>query len=229
MRRIDHSTATLKLLQVHLGGDRNWQYLLGDPASGEAAAVDCGHDASGLVATAARHGLTIKTILITHGHGDHVGDVEKLVRATGAVVRAATARSAPHAVPVQDGDVVPVGTLGVEVLATPGHSPDHLSFLCQDALISGDILFCGKVGGTGEYFPGSSARQEWDSLQRLMQLDDTVRVFPGHDYYGGPGEMTASTIGHERAHNPFLTCADLAAFEHLKANWAEYKAEHGIR
>ncbi|MBD3222472.1 MBL fold metallo-hydrolase, partial [bacterium] len=135
----------------------------------------------------------------------------------------------PHAQPVHDGDVVAVGDLAIEVLATPGHAPDHLCFLCQDALVSGDILFCGKVGGTGEYFPGSSAAAEWASLARLLELDDTVRVFPGHDYYGGEGEMTASTIGHEREHNPFLLCEDLAAFERLKANWAAYKAEHGIR
>jgi glyoxylase-like metal-dependent hydrolase (beta-lactamase superfamily II) len=228
MRLIDHSTDTLTLLQLHLGGDRNWQYVLADPA-GEAALVDPGHDPDGLLAVLAERGLRPAAILITHGHGDHTGAVEAVAGRTGAVVHAAEATVAPGARAVADGEVVPVGALRIEAMHTPGHAPDHVCWLCEDALISGDLLFCGKVGGTGPYFPGSSAAQEWDSLQRVLQLPDAVRVFPGHDYYGGEGEMTASTVGHERRHNPFLTCADLAAFEDFKANWATYKKEHGIR
>ena len=112
------------------------------------------------------------------------------------------------------GQVIRLGDLEINALATPGHSPGHFCFLCEGRLVTGDILFCGKVGGTGDYFPGSSARQEWDSLQRLLQLPPDTLVLPGHDYYGGEGQMPSSTIGHERAHNPFLGCADLAAFEH---------------
>jgi len=84
------------------------------------------------------------------------------------------------------------------------------------------------VGGTGGHFPGSSAEQEWASLQRVLQLPDATVVLPGHDYYGGAGSMTHSTVGHERAHNPFLA-GDFAAFVQLKENWAAYKKEHGIR
>jgi glyoxylase-like metal-dependent hydrolase (beta-lactamase superfamily II) len=228
MRLIDHSTPTLTLLQIHLGGDRNWQYVLAD-ATGEAAIVDPGHDPDGLRTILAERDLAPRAILVTHGHGDHVGGVAQLASGTGAAVHAGTTGTAPGARAVADGEVLRVGALEITALRTPGHAPDHVCFLCQDALISGDLLFCGKVGGTGPYFAGSSAADEWDSLQRLLQLDDAVRVFPGHDYFGGPGEMTASTIGHERASNPFLRCADLAAFEDLKANWARYKQEHGIR
>ncbi|MEZ4387936.1 MAG: hydroxyacylglutathione hydrolase family protein [Candidatus Krumholzibacteriia bacterium] len=229
MRLIDHSTDRLTLLQLHLGGDRNWQYLLADPVTGRAAAVDCGHDPAGLVQAAGDHGLAIAVILVTHGHGDHVGGVAELAAATGAPIHAGPQSRVPGARALSDRQGVDVDGLAITTLVTPGHAPDHVCFLCQDALVSGDLLFCGKVGGTGPHFPGSSAAAEWDSLQRLLTLPDATRVFPGHDYYGGAGEMTASTIGHERIHNPFLTCADLAAFEHLKADWARYKAEHGIR
>lgn len=229
MRIIDHSTPSLILLQIHLGGDRNWQYLLADPVGRRAAAVDCGHDPDGLLEVARLHELTVGTILVTHGHGDHTAGVADLARQTGAPVLAGDTSSAPDAGALGDDEVIRVGDLEIRALITPGHAPDHVCFLVDDALITGDLLFCGKVGGTGDYFPGSSAAAEWGSLQRVLELPDATRVFPGHDYYGGEGEMTSSTVGHERAHNPFLTCADLAAFEHLKANWAAYKAEHGIR
>ncbi len=228
MRLIDHSTPTLTLLQAHLGGDRNWQYILADP-TGEACLVDPGHDPDGLLALLAERDLRPAAILVTHGHADHIGALEAVATRTGAAVHAGDATVFPGARAVADGEVIAVGKLRVEALLTPGHAPDHVCYRCEDALISGDLLFCGKVGGTGPYFTGSSAAQEWDSLQRLLQLPDAVRVFPGHDYFGGEGEMTASTIGHERQHNPFLQCADLAAFEDLKANWAAYKQEHGIR
>lgn len=62
-----------------------------------------------------------------------------------------------------------------------------------------------------------------------MQLPDSVMIFPGHDYYGGEGEMPHSTIGHERRHNPFLLCRNFEEFANLKENWDTYKEEHGIR
>lgn len=215
--------------QIHLGGDRNFCYLLGDPATGEAVAFDPGFAAAELQQLAVAAGLTIGRILITHGHSDHIGALKELVALTNAQVHAGAADNVPGAQPLQDGEVLPLGGLQVTALATPGHSPGHFCFLCEDHLVTGDILFCGKVGGTGSYFPGSSARQEYDSLQRLMQLPSGTIVLPGHDYYGGPGRMPHSTIGHERAHNPFLTAEGFAAFCHLKENWAAYKQEHNIR
>jgi hydroxyacylglutathione hydrolase len=230
MRLFDHSTEELTLLQYHVGGDRNWQYLLADPSEPAAAwMVDPGHAAAAAADLARRRGLRIATILITHGHGDHCGAAAELAELTGAEVWAGRADLLPGARPLADGQDLLLGKLTVRALFTPGHAPDHFVFRCGDALISGDLLFCGKVGGTGEYFPGSSAAEEWQSLQRLMALPDDVRVFPGHDYYGGPGEMVSTTIGHERRHNPFLLCKSLEAFEALKADWPRYKKEYGIR
>lgn len=225
----DHGAGDIRFLQIHLGGDRNFCYLLGDGRSGAAAAVDPGFEPDRLAAIARESGLRIEHILITHGHGDHVGGAARLVELTGAVLHAGAQEGVLGARPLADGQVLPLGGLQVEALHTPGHSPGHHCFLFAGRLVTGDLLFCGKVGGTGSHFPGSSSRQEHASLLKILQLPDEVGVFPGHDYHGGDGARPCSTIGHERRHNPFLTAPDFAAFQHLKDNWAAYKKEHGIR
>jgi hydroxyacylglutathione hydrolase len=225
----DHSADHIRFLQIHLGGDRNFCYLIGDPESGMAAAVDPGFEPERFHEIAETEGLTIERILITHGHVDHTDGTEKLKALTGAVVHAGSEDQVPGAESVTDGQVLPLGELSITALATPGHSPGHFCYLCEGRLITGDILFCGKVGGTGSYFPGSSARQEFDSLHRLMKLPPSTLVFPGHDYSGGEGKRPHSTIGFENENNPFITAADFEAYCHLKDNWAEYKKEHNLR
>ena len=208
----DLSIADLVVLQLHLGGDRNFSYLIGDRASREALVIDPGFEPAELKAVADDEGL------------------RALAELTGAAVYAGSADVHPRATACDaEGEAFRLGVRGVTVLPTPGHSPDHLCFLVDGFLATGDLLFCGKVGGTGDYFPGSSAAQEWASLHRLLELPDATVVLPGHDYYGGEGRMPHSTIGHERDHNPFLLCADFDAFVHLKENWAAYKTEHGVR
>ena len=224
----EHSDERVTFLQLHLGGDRNFCYLIGDPVTGKAAAVDPGFAPDELKAIAEEHGLEITHILVTHGHSDHIGGVDQLAQATGADVYAGTADVATGARVVTDGDQIGVGDLIVEAVGTPGHAPDHVCYLCAGRLVTGDLLFCGKVGGTGPFFPGSSPEQQWESLAKILRLPDETVVFPGHDYYGGEGSMRHSSIGHERAHNPFLT-GDFNAFIDLKENWEAYKKEHGIR
>lgn len=224
----DISTPGLRCLQLHLGGDRNFHYVLGDPGDPKVAVVDPGFDPDGFAALVAERDLEVTVILITHGHGDHTAGAARLAELTGAPVMAGADVPGVGTRILTADQRLEVGGLSIEALATPGHAPDHFCFLAGDALVTGDLLFCGKVGGTGAYFPGSSARQEWDSLQRVMQLAADIRVLPGHDYYGGEGVMPDSTVGHERDHNPFLA-GDYEAFCRLKENWADYKKEHGIR
>ena len=90
-------------------------------------------------------------------------------------------------------------------------------------LVTGDLLFVGKVGGTER---DADARMEWRSLQRLLTLvPDEATVWPGHDY----GARPSSTIGLEKRTNPFLCCADEAAFLTLKAEWPQVKQRLGLK
>ena len=119
-----------------------------------------------------------------------------------------------RAMALADGQTFSLGDHTLSALHTPGHSPGHFCFLCENRLITGDLLFCGKIGGTGPYFPGSSPEQQYSSLEKICQLPDSVLVFPGHDYYGGEGSMPHSTIGFEKNHNPFLLVEDFAGVGH---------------
>jgi glyoxylase-like metal-dependent hydrolase (beta-lactamase superfamily II) len=225
----EYSDKQTCFLQLHLGGDRNFCYLLGDIKSGDAAAVDPGFKAGQFAAAATDRGLRIKWILITHGHSDHADKAGELARITGATVHARKEENVPDAVALSNGELLALGGKAILAYHTPGHTAGHMCYLFDKKLMTGDLLFCGKVGGTGPYFPGSSPKAEWESLQRIMLLPDDVQVFPGHDYYGGKGSMQHSTVGYEKQHNPFLLCKDFEAFCHLKDTWDAFKAEHGIR
>ncbi len=225
----DYSDRRACFLQLQLGGDRNFCYLIGDLQSGEAAAVDPGFKAGQFAAAAADRGLTIRRILLTHGHSDHGDEAGKLARITGAAIYAGRGEKVPGALAVDDGDRLSLGRKTITVYHTPGHTPGHACYLFEKKLITGDLLFCGKVGGTGRHFPGSSPEAEWESLRRIMKLSDDIQIFPGHDYYGGQGAMQSSTLGYEKLNNPFLLCKSFKAFLHLKDTWDSYKAAHGIR
>ena len=107
----------------------------------------------------------------------------------------------------------------------PGHSLDHLALYQPDyrLLVTGDLLFVGKVGGTAN---DADARTEWDSLQRLLAaVPDDATVWPGHDY----GARPSSTIALEKATNPFLLCANTDDFLARKREWPELKKRLGLK
>lgn len=208
--------------QIDAGGDRNFSYLIGDEASGACAVVDPGYDTSKLEARVQELGLRVTHIFNTHTHHDHVAGND--VFHTEGVQLAAykEARVNPD-IRLEHGSTVQVGGNTVEVLFTPGHYLDSICLLVNGKLMTGDTLFVGCIGGSG--FQGSSAEKQHHSLfEVIMKLDDAVEVYPGHDY----GPAPSSTIGNERANNPFLHRTDFDEFMWLKENWDAYRAEHGI-
>jgi glyoxylase-like metal-dependent hydrolase (beta-lactamase superfamily II) len=192
-------------------------YLVVCPTTREAIVVDPGDEAPRILEMIDAHGVTVKAIVATHGHLDHVLAVSPLKAATGApfLMPEGDWELAAHAhemagfygwqadpVPSPDaflheGDTVAVGALTLSVLSVPGHTPDHIALYLSEPpghLFCGDVLFAGSVGRTD--LPGGDWATLQRSLQRLMALPDETIVYPGH----GP----KTTIGRERMTNPFL-------------------------
>ena len=209
--------------QLRSGGDRNFGYLLGDREAKTAVLIDPSYSPDAFVQRAREQGLAVTHIVNTHGHADHTNGNERALSLTGAAIAAHP--SAHPGVPLQDGAELPVGAWRLRVLHVPGHCPDHIALYepTHQLLITGDLLFVGKVGGTQT---ADDAETEWNSLQRLLAaIPDAATVWPGHDY----GVRPSSTMALERATNPFLRCGDLAAFRHLKSSWPELKATLGLK
>src|SRR5258706_2250787 len=205
--------------QIRTGGDRNFGYLLGDRDAKEAVLIDPSYTPEALVARATEQHLKVTYIINTHGHKDHINGNEQAVALTGAPIAGHPGLPTPPNVPLRDGQELTVGALRLRFMYVPGHAADHLTIYepSHDLLITGDLLFVGKIGGTKTEV---DARTEWDSLQRMLQaVPDTATVWPGHDY----GVRPSSTIGLEKKTNPFLLCRDADALVGLKAEWLEFK------
>lgn len=181
--------------QVAVGSFQNFAYLIGDESTKTAALVDPAWEVDRLLQLCSDMGLTVSMVINTHSHSDHVGGNEAVSRRTGAKIIAHESSPVRKDVPVKDGDTIKVGSINVKVIHTPGHCPDHICLLFEGKLLTGDTLFVGECGRTD--LAGSSSSQMYDSLNKLLKLDDNVEVYPGHDY----GSKKSSTIGYERQNN----------------------------
>ncbi|MBI2187925.1 MAG: MBL fold metallo-hydrolase [Acidobacteria bacterium] len=211
--------------QIRAGGDRNFGYLLADRDRQQGVLIDPSYSPDAFVQRAVDQGITITHVINTHSHPDHVnGNDVALERTRAPLVAHESAPTAP-ALRVTDGQELAVGTLRLQFLHVPGHSADHVVIYepTYRLLVTGDLLFVGKVGGTRTE---DDARTEWDSLQRLVDaIPAEATVWPGHDY----GARPSSTMALELATNPFLLCADVHAFLRLKSDWPAVKARLGLR
>ena len=191
--------------------------IFGDEESREALVVDPGDDIARILEVVEKHGLTVKAIVITHAHIDHIGGAQKLKQATGAPVymnpddaelqemldvqAGWLGMRPPEPVeidaPARDGDKLVVGATEFHVLETPGHTQGSISLWIpsEHKLVAGDTLFRESIGRTD--LPGGDGRQIIRSIRdKLVPLPDDTLVIPGH------GENT--TMGHEKRFNYFL-------------------------
>jgi len=209
--------------QIRAGGDRNFGYLLADRDAGRGVLIDPSYSPEQFVERARAQHLAITHVVNTHGHPDHTNGNEVAVSLTGAAIAAHPALRPDT--PLLDGGQLAVGAWMLEIMHVPGHAGDHVTLYepVHQILITGDLLFVGKVGGTRTE---QDATVEWDSLQKVLSaVPDTASVWPGHDY----GIRPSSTIAMERASNPFLRCRTLEDFLKLKTEWPRVKADLGLK
>lgn len=191
-----------------------YSYLLADEATGEAVLIDPVREQLERDTKLLEElGLTLRYVLETHTHADHVTSAGPLADRTGA--QTVVSEHGPDCghVRVGHGDRLQAGGLEIEVLETPGHTPDHLSYRIGGNVFTGDALLIRGSGRTD--FQGGDAKALYRSITEvLFALPDDTLVWPGHDYRG----HTASSIGEEKQHNPRLAGKDLEAFVEIMDN-----------
>ena len=193
----------MKLTTLTLGSIGTNCYILYDETSKDAVVIDPSDEAALAEARIQALGLRVRAILLTHGHFDHGGDVERIRRRTGAPVYLHPADTAlpswlthgvTHTDELSDGEELDLAGMRFRVLHTPGHTPGSVCFLCGELLFAGDTLFEGSCGRTD--LPGGSGADMMRSLRRLAELPGDYRVLPGH------GEET--TLKRERRSNLYM-------------------------
>ena len=193
--------------QVKNLGD-NFSYIVADDDSREAAVVDSSYNADEIAVILKSKNFKLKYIINTHGHSDHTaGNAELRAEFGGQTVANESSKPTPD-VAVADGEIIVIGVIRIKVIHTPGHTQDSICLLVDDKLLlTGDTLFVGECGRTD--LPGGDSTSMYDSLfNKVLMLEDNVKVYPGHDY----GSKPYSTIGEERVSNYTLKPRSLTNF-----------------
>jgi glyoxylase-like metal-dependent hydrolase (beta-lactamase superfamily II) len=211
--------------QLKVGVMEVFCYILGCEDTHRGLLIDPAGDEDFILETADDLGLTIESVVNTHGHPDHTCGNRKIKDETGAKIYMhpsddrmfnspegeVMARqwgftpSPPADVLVKDGDTIPFGNQALTVIHTPGHSPGGICLQGGNNLFTGDTLFVGAVGRTD--LPGGSLEIMLNSIkEKILALPDDTIIWPGHNYGGSP----TSTIAQEKKHNIYITDFNLA-------------------
>lgn len=190
-------------------------YILGDNAEKKAAIIDPGGNADQILDIIKKEGFQVDKIILTHGHADHISGLAEVKKATGAEIAIHQDDAALISdsqgnlsnylgvkfdklsadIELKDGDKLKIGNLVLEIIHAPGHTPGSICIKVGDIIFTGDTLFAGSIGRSD--FPGGSYEALMSSIREklLVYNDDTV-IYPGHG--------VKTTLGQEKATNPFL-------------------------
>lgn len=206
----------MKIIRIPAGIYAANCYIVFDESTKNGIVVDPGGDVDDILASINENNIEIKHIILTHGHGDHIGGVIGLKDALGAsvmiheldkdmlidgtknlstVMAMGSIEIEPDRL-LKDGDVLKVGDLNIEIIHTPGHTFGGVCIKIEDNLITGDTLFAGSIGRT-DLLGGDYNTIIKSIKDKLMIYPDDTKVYPGH----GP----SSTIGKEKVSNPFVS------------------------
>jgi glyoxylase-like metal-dependent hydrolase (beta-lactamase superfamily II)/rhodanese-related sulfurtransferase len=216
--RIEGLPDHVVIRQLYLGCLSQASYLVGDASSGRAIVVDPRRDTEEILAVAAEDELAIELVAETHFHADFLSGHLELAAATGAPIGIGEAGTTDFpSRPLADGEVIDLGRVQVEVLATPGHTPESISLVVRPdagadpvAVLTGDTLFIGDVGRPDLLVAAGRTASEMGallhgSLRRLLELPDDALVLPAHGAGSACGKAlsseTVSTIGEQRRTN----------------------------
>ena len=209
------SLCSFDLDQVELGPMQNYIYVISDKKTKDALVVDPAWDVPAISSLLDKKGLSLKGVLITHGHPDHTNGLKDIGDSYDVPIYVSGQEASLYRpicdgiIETKDGDVVSIGDTDVTLLATPGHTPGSQCFLVQDALISGDTLFldgCGRCD-----LPFGDPEVLYDSLtNKIMKLPQKTIIYPGHNYH----HLKSDPLENQKKTNPYLQCSSLRSFLH---------------
>ena len=202
----------IKIHTLPLGSYQTNCYIVYEETANSCAVIDPGYSPERVLEFVGKLGLTVDAVLLTHGHFDHVGGVEAIVKTTGCALWMRegdyTQRKNPQNdffYPIHDcdftevrfceeGEHIHAGGLTFTAMETPGHTWGSVCYVCENAIFSGDTLFAGSCGRTD--LPGGDWQTIMLSLERLAELEGDFDIYPGH------GEST--TLAREKQYNPYM-------------------------
>ena len=208
----------MRVRQMKVGDQQNFEYILVSEPSREALVIDSGWEVDPILAAARDELLEVKYAVATHHHSDHTATLWQLAQLLDAKIVACRNSPTTHDVSVSDGQVLRVGKEEVRVLHTPGHTDDSICIFDGEHLFTGDALLIGSCGRTD--FKGGSPRKMYESLQSILKLPPATVVYPGHDY----GEVPYRSLLEELKHNPELSATSYSEF--LRAHGSSSRKLH---
>ncbi|HNV23884.1 MAG TPA: MBL fold metallo-hydrolase [Candidatus Omnitrophota bacterium] len=201
----------LFLKQIENGPMANFTYFIGDAGTQEVGIVDPGWDSKELIKIAEKEHVKIVAVLLTHGHFDHANEADSLALEFNIPIYVSLyepiSLKSKNLIKVDNYQKINIGSIEIDCLLTPGHTPGSQCFKYKNVLLTGDTLFLGCCGRCD--LPGGNPKDMYHSLYNIiMKLPDATLLFPGHAY----SEASYATLFEQKRTNPYLMCKNEQEF-----------------